>query len=44
MDWLLFMAGAAGAASLYLIADMIKSDIASRRHQRVAAPRERREG
>ena len=42
MDWLLFVAWGAVLASLYLVADMIKSDIASRRHWRVVAPRDRR--
>jgi cell division protein FtsX len=43
MDWLLLVAWGACVASLFLVADMIKSDIASRRHQRVAVSRERRE-
>jgi len=42
MDWLLFVAWAAGLASLYLVADMIKADISSRRQQRVIAARHRR--
>ncbi len=43
MDWLLFVAWGAGLASLYLVADMIKRDIASRRQLRVITMRRRHE-
>ena len=39
MDWLLTVAWGAGLASLFLVADMIKRDIASRRQLRIFVTR-----